>query len=258
MSTVVLANHRETTSRQGIAIAGLTGGLSLLFVITATLFGGNSKPQYDRYVGLEIAPVRAEVPIAAVPSGLAKADPSWANRVASRTDIGPVAAMAYGTASLRLASVRPGCRLGWSTLAGIGSIESGHGTHDGATLLPDGHTSHPILGPALDGSGDMASIRSDAETTKWHGDTRWDHAVGPMQFIPSTWKKWGADATGDGIADPNNIADAAYTAGLYLCASGANMTTGSGWTRAVFSYNHSDDYVRNVLARADSYTAAVK
>ena len=99
----------------------------------------------------------------------------------------------------------------------------------------------------------MASIRADEKSADWHGDPQWDHAVGPMQFIPSTWRTWGADGNGDGNADPNNIDDSAYTAALYLCASGADVSTGAGWTRAIFSYNHSDDYVRSVLGRANRY-----
>ena len=163
---------------------------------------------------------------------------------------------AYGDASLRLSREQPTCRIGWTTLAGIGGIESGHGTTSGAVLLDDGTTSPPIVGPALDGTAGTASIPSDAESAQWHGDPRWDHAVGPMQFIPSTWHTWGADGNGDGVADPNNINDAAYTSALYLCASGADLRTGAGWTRAVFSYNHSDDYVRNVRDRANRYAAA--
>ncbi|MDX6276128.1 MAG: hypothetical protein QOJ72_256, partial [Nocardioidaceae bacterium] len=169
------------------------------------------------------------------------------------TGIGAVAVSAYGTVSLRLARDRPGCHLGWTTLAGIGGVESGHGTTGGATLLADGSTSKPILGPALNGTAGMASIRSNAQSSHWHGDPRWDHAVGPMQFIPSTWRTWGADGNGDGVSDPNNMYDAAYATGLYLCASGADLRTGQGWSRAIFSYNHSDDYVRSVLVRANSY-----
>jgi membrane-bound lytic murein transglycosylase B len=180
---------------------------------------------------------------------------TWVASTSQHTGIGRVAVEAYARASLRLAREDPGCRLGWTTLAGIGGIESGHGTNGGAYLLADGTTSRPILGPALDGTVGMASIRSDEQSTRWHGDPEWDHAVGPMQFIPSTWRRWGADANGDGDADPNNIVDAAYTAGLYLCASGGDLTTGAGWTRAIFSYNHSDDYVRSVLARANRYVA---
>ncbi len=44
--------------------------------------------------------------------------------------------------------------------------------------------------------------------------------MGPLQFIPSTWRSWGVDANGDGVADPNQIDDAALAAGRYLCAAG--------------------------------------
>jgi membrane-bound lytic murein transglycosylase B len=148
------------------------------------------------------------------------------------------------------------CRLGWTTLAGIGGIESLHGTDKGSYLLPDGQTSQPILGPALDGTGGNAAIAATPETVQWHGDSRWDHAVGPMQFIPSTWERWQSDGNDDGVADPSNVFDAAYAAGRYLCASGGDLRTGEGWTRAIFSYNHSDDYVRSVLNYANYYAAA--
>lgn len=174
---------------------------------------------------------------------------SWVDAVSQETGIGAVALDAYGRASLRLAREQPGCHLGWTTLAGIGGIESGHGTSHGAHVLADGTTSKPILGPALDGSAGMAGIRSDERSAQW------DRAVGPMQFIASTWRQWGSDGNHDGVADPNNVIDAAYAAGRYLCASGADLRTGTGWTRAIFSYNHSDDYVRSVLARANGYAS---
>ncbi|MCW2769706.1 MAG: lytic murein transglycosylase [Aeromicrobium sp.] len=177
----------------------------------------------------------------------------WITRMSRSTGIGPVALKAYGTAALRLADEQPRCRLGWTTLAGIGAIESGHGTTGGSVLRPDGTTSQPILGPALDGTAGTAAIRSDADSVRWHGDAVWDHAVGPMQFIPSTWRKWGSDGDGDGVEDPSNVFDAAYAAARYLCASGGDLTTGEGWSRAVFSYNHSEDYVRAILARANDY-----
>lgn len=180
---------------------------------------------------------------------------AWVRGVAAKTGIGEIALQAYGSATLRLGTEQPACRLGWTTLAGIGGIESLHGTDGGAYLLPDGTTSRPILGPALDGTDGNAAIRSTAETARWHGDTHWDHAIGPLQFIPSTWERWQSDGNGDGVADPSNVFDAAYAAGRYLCASGADLTTGTGWTRAIFSYNHSDDYVRSVLAYANAYAA---
>ncbi|MET0448777.1 MAG: lytic murein transglycosylase [Aeromicrobium sp.] len=180
----------------------------------------------------------------------------WVRDIAARTGIGEIALQAYGSATLRLGKEQPSCRLGWTTLAGIGGIESLHGTDGGAYLLPDGQTSQPILGPALDGTGGNAAIKATAESTQWHGDAQWDHAVGPMQFIPSTWERWESDGNDDDVADPSNVFDAAYAAGRYLCASGADLRTGEGWTRAIFSYNHSDDYVRSVLAYANFYAAA--
>src|SRR3546814_6297301 len=76
--------------------------------------------------------------------------------------------------------------------------------------LSDGRSSRPILGPALDGRPGFAAIRSTPESATWHGDSTWDHAVGPLQFIPSTWSRWAADGDGDGASDPNDIDDAAY------------------------------------------------
>ncbi|MFC5678816.1 lytic transglycosylase domain-containing protein [Aeromicrobium endophyticum] len=205
----------------------------------------------------------APVPLPVVPDAAASAPqasgsrvaPQWVQQVSARTGIGQVALSAYASAALRLADERPACRLGWTTLAGIGGVESIHGTDGGATLLADGRTSQPIIGPALDGTDGTAAIRATAETAQWHGDNQWDHAVGPMQFIPSTWERWQSDGNDDGVADPSNIADAAYAAGRYLCAAGSDLTTAQGWTQAVFSYNHSDTYVRTVLAYANAYAA---
>ncbi len=71
-------------------------------------------------------------------------------------------------------------------------------------------------------------------------------AVGWMQFLPSTWKTWGVDANGDGVADPYNPADAIFTAARYLHAAGASKNL----TQAVFAYNHATWYVQSVLLRA--------
>src|SRR3546814_20580862 len=62
---------------------------------------------------------------------------------------------------------------------------------------------------------------------RWDGDARWDRAVGPMQFIPGTWKSFGVDGSGDGLADPNNVFDAATAAARYLCHGGNDRSTRS-------------------------------
>ena len=235
--------------------------MTALGVATASAFTQGPEPSATTPIGspsptqLPLQPVVPEAEAIAPVAGGSGVSADWARRIAQRTGIGEVAMQAYGSATLRLGSEQPACKLGWTTLAGIGGIESGHGTNGGGGLLTDGRTSQPILGPALDGTNGNAAIRATEETVQWHGDTQWDHAVGPMQFIPSTWERWQSDGNGDGVLDPSNVFDAAYAAGRYLCASGADLRTGEGWTRAVFSYNHSNDYVLSVLSFANAYAS---
>jgi hypothetical protein len=73
-----------------------------------------------------------------------------------------------------------------------------------------------------------------------------------MQFMPATWRAWGVDADADGTRDPYDQDDAIHSAARYLRASGAPRD----WYRAVFSYNHADWYVQQVLALADRYQGA--
>jgi murein DD-endopeptidase MepM/ murein hydrolase activator NlpD len=76
-------------------------------------------------------------------------------------------------------------------------------------------------------------------------------AVGWMQFMPSTWERWGTDADGDGIADPWDPQDAVYSAARYLAAAGAQ----SDISRAIFAYNHAQWYVDDVLNLASQLDA---
>ena len=169
----------------------------------------------------------------------------WVARTASASGIPSPAVRAYGAATLRELAADPGCHLAWTTLAGIGWVESQHGTLGGRRLDDDGRSSRQIDGPVLDGSGDVAAVPGEAGL--------WQRASGPLQFIPSTWARWASDGDGDGVADPQDIDDAAYAAARYLCVSGADLATGSGWSVAVFSYNHSDAYVRSVYDAAQAY-----
>jgi membrane-bound lytic murein transglycosylase B len=183
------------------------------------------------------------------PSAPTRVDPEWVRVNAAKSGIPAPALRAYANAQLR----KPrDCDLGWTTLAGIGWVESQHGTIGGRTLADDGHSSTPVIGPALDGH-DFAAIRATPQSTAWHGDPTWDHAVGPLQFIPSTWETWGTDGDHDGVADPNDIDDAAATAVRYLCADGHDLTSGAGWADAVFSYNHDQSYIDSVYTAATAY-----
>jgi transglycosylase-like protein with SLT domain len=106
--------------------------------------------------------------------------------------------------------------LPWTVLAAIGQIESGDGAN---------------MGPSSAG------------------------ALGPMQFIPSTWAEWGI-STPWAPGPPNvwNPFDAVPSAARYLCAAGGS--TSSGLPGAIFAYNHAQWYVNEVLALAQSYARA--
>ncbi|MBP2189115.1 lytic transglycosylase domain-containing protein [Nocardia goodfellowii] len=164
-----------------------------------------------------------------------------------------VALSAYGYAAAVMARSRPDCGIAWTTLAGIASVESKHGTHGRSEPGADGAVRPPIIGIPLDGAPGVAEIR-DTDGGKLDGDTVYDRAVGPLQFIPETWRRWGVDANGDGFADPHSIDDAALTAARYLCASGGDLTSEVGWHRALLTYNQSNQYMRTVRDRAAAYS----
>jgi membrane-bound lytic murein transglycosylase B len=149
----------------------------------------------------------------------------------------------------------PQCGLTWPLLAGIGRVESDHGRAAGAVLHTDGSTTPTIIGIALDGHG-TARV-PDTDKGRLDGDRVFDHAVGPMQFIPSTWALYGIDGNADGRVDPNNIYDAARTAAGYLCAAGGNLTALAGQTQAVLTYNDSDAYLTLVLKLESIYAEQV-
>jgi hypothetical protein len=171
----------------------------------------------------------------------------------------PAAAVdAYVRAANRLATEDPGCGIRWTLLAAIGRVESNHGRFGGAMLRDDGYSTKPIRGIPLDGRANVALIR-DTDRGLLDGDTAYDRAVGPMQFIPSTWQAIGVDGNGDGRRDPDNIFDAAYGAARYLCDGDADLRGAAARARAVRRYNNADEYVRVVLNLADMYeTGAVE
>ncbi|WP_405858342.1 lytic transglycosylase domain-containing protein [Streptomyces sp. NBC_01515] len=156
---------------------------------------------------------------------------------------------AYKKAETELASSKPGCNLPWQLLAAIGKVESGQAR--GGQVDADGTTTSKILGPALDGNG-FALIK-DTDHGLYDGNSTYDQAVGPMQFIPSTWAWAGRDGNGDGVKDPNNVYDAALAAGHYLCRNDWNLSTDAGLRSAILSYNNSTDYLNTVLSWLEYY-----
>lgn len=194
--------------------------------------------------------------VATGPNPTVVADRTWVEAVAAVTGIPVTAQQAYGDATLALGEEEPACHLGWTTLAAVGAVESGHGTHGGATLRDDGHPSVPVVGPALDGTAGTLALPATPDGTAWHGDATWEHAVGPMQFLPQTWQRWAADGDHDGTADPHDIEDAALAAGRYLCAGDRDLAAAAGWRAAVLSYNRDEAYLQHVLELADAYADA--
>jgi membrane-bound lytic murein transglycosylase B len=155
-------------------------------------------------------------------------------------------------AYVRAAAASPaGCHIAWSLVAAIGRVESNHGRFAGAVLHSDGRSTPAIIGRALDGKG-TALIR-DTDGGRLDGDRNYDRAVGPMQFIPSTWRAYATDGDGDGRSDPFDIHDAGGAAAKYLCAAGRDLSSTAGKRRAVLAYNHSATYVATVLKLAAAY-----
>ena len=230
------------------ALAAVTG-LGYLASQAAPSPAGHG-PVVHGYVAAP-APTEVEVDVpAGQPLGVPRVDEAWLDRTSQRTGIPAPALRAYARVQL---TDDAGCPVGWTTLAGIGWVESHHGTLGGRRVADDGRSSSEILGPALDGRGEFAAIPATAGSRAWHGDAVWEHAVGPMQFLPSTWEPWATDGDGDGRADPHDLDDAAAAAARYLCASGADVTTGEGWSSAVLTYNRDRSYVRVVHEAASAY-----
>ena len=252
---MIVSHPREIATRIMMVL-----GAGLVVSAVALLMGQSNAaaPPARMAAAVEVASLPAAVaattttPIVGAPP-TDRVDSGWAARLSAATGVPARALLAYASADLTVDAEQPGCGLGWNTVAAIGAIESAHGMLDGGQLGSDGYPVPAIRGPALDG-GAYAGIH-DSDGGVWDGDADWDRAVGPMQFIPTTWAKWGADGNGDGIADPNQIDDAALATARYLCAAGS-VTGTQNWRAAVFSYNHLDSYVDDVAAIANRYRAA--
>lgn len=180
----------------------------------------------------------------------------WAGPIAETTHISPQAVRAYANAELIARDAWPECSLHWNTLAGLGWVETRHGTYTGrigagAELDEAGRATPPIIGPALDGDG-FAHV-PDTDGGQYDNDEEFDRAVGPMQFIPESWARFGRDANGDGYPDPQQIDDAALSAANLLCSGGRDLDTPEDWQDAILGYNQSNDYVIRVRDAAANY-----
>ena len=192
-------------------------------------------------------PVAADVP----PTTNGRVDAAWLTASSKATQIPRRVLRAYVSATARVNESDPQCELAWNTIAAIGRIESIHGAVNGSRIGRDGVARPRIRGIALDGDGVRAI--TDTDGGDLDGDRTWDRAVGPMQFIPTTWARWGSDGDGDDRINPQDVDDAAYATGRYLCGTGKQLGSRDGWLRAVVTYNQSTAYVRKTSRTATGY-----
>ncbi|MFC6013941.1 lytic transglycosylase domain-containing protein [Nocardia lasii] len=181
------------------------------------------------------------------------------NRAAAELPAGPlgipgIAVAAYQSAEEQLGVENPHCGMSWSLLAGIGRVES---THAFGKADAEGNPIKAVYGPVLDGSLAGNNVIHDSDGGNLDGIGGYDRAVGPMQFLPETWQRYAADGNADGVADPQNLFDAALTAGRYLCDGGLNMRDLSQQSKAILRYNNSMAYVANVMAWSGSYSSGL-
>ncbi|MFK0107844.1 lytic transglycosylase domain-containing protein [Streptomyces sp. NPDC091217] len=223
------ANAGASTAAPGTT--GATGGAT-----------GNS-PYYT-----DLPPLNSPNPSAS-PTASSPSIGTAVSRGAAEAGIPATVLDAYKKAEAELRSSKPGCNLPWQLLAAIGEVESGQAR--GGDVDAEGNTLHRILGPELDGNG-FALIK-DTDGGKYDGNSQYDQAVGPMQFIPSTWAWAGRDGNGDGVKDPNNVYDAALAAGHYLCRNGWDLSVQADMNSAILSYNNSQDYLNLVLSWYEFY-----
>ena len=171
---------------------------------------------------------------------------------ASASGIPAVALAAYQRAATVINAADRTCHMPWQLVAAIGRVESDHGRTDGNRLTDRGIAEPGIYGPALNGRDGTVKI-SDTAAGQYDHDSRFDRAVGPMQFIPSTWAIVGVDADNDGRRNPQDIYDASLASAVYLCSGPDDLSTSAGQRSAVFRYNRSQKYVDLVLAIEQAY-----
>jgi membrane-bound lytic murein transglycosylase B len=241
-----------------LLVAALVAGV--VVVVIGFDRQGNRRPIEEGTPAFEV-PDLAVAPGASVPTATAVAPPpdtvaEWARSLSAKTEIPARSLVAYAAAEAAIEQSVPACNISWATLAGVGRVESHHGRYGGSRISGDGVLTPPIIGIPLDGSPGVRAI-ADTDGGRLDGDAQWDRAVGAMQFLPTTWARWGVRAGGDTAdPDPQDIDDAALSAARYLCASGGDLSSAEGWWRAVMTYNRSVTYGRDVYSGADAYAKA--
>ncbi|GAB3995998.1 lytic transglycosylase domain-containing protein [Nocardioides marmoraquaticus] len=229
------------------AVAGVLGCVLLTAPVSAT-----TSPQSQQGV--------ADLPDSAIVATAAEAgqDPvvvpasrtvrDWAGQGAAETDPEQVPTVVLDAYTTAVAVAPESCNITVPVLAAVGQVESGNLV--GRSLDTTHAVTPALVGPRLDG-GAFASI-GDTDNGRLDGDTKFDRAVGPMQFLPSTWRSVGVDMDGDGERDPQNIYDAAGAAMVYLCGT-RDLSDPAQLRQAILSYNRSTSYLQQVLTWKETF-----
>ncbi len=257
------ASTARTLSRRSKAIAlvplALFSGVWTASLVTTSASASSASHSHKLPDGTQVPTKAIEAPASVpVPGEIAPAVPDGsADSVvsgASSNGIPAPALSAYQRAAQIIDAADTTCNIPWELIGAIGRVESDHGRFGGNTLTQQGFSKPGIYGPELNGKNGTQMVR-DTDGGQLDHDTVFDRAVGPMQFIPSTWQVVKVDADGDNKRDPQDINDASLATAVYLCSGTDNLGTRQGQEAAVFRYNHSQSYVNLVLRIMEAYSS---
>ncbi|MFW0791393.1 hypothetical protein [Gordonia sp. CPCC 205333] len=177
---------------------------------------------------------------------------SWSELHADPYDIPERALRAYAYAAAAMDKAVPACKIGWSTLAGIGKVSSDNGSANNSSLAPDGTVS-PAQRDLDQANPPKSAPPADTDAGRYDGNQLLDVTMGPMQILPSRWEQFATDADNNGKAEPDNIDDASLTAARFLCAAGGDLSKSDGWTAALNQFNATPGFAAKVHAIAALY-----
>ncbi len=259
MSAPRFGRMQKATALVPLAVLSTAWTASLAGVGGVSTVAAASDPTEDLPDGTAVPNQAIEAPASVTSDGVVapsvpRGQSGKVIRTASTNGIPSAALSAYQRADAVINAADKSCNLDWQLVAAIGRVESDHGRYGGNTLDEDGLATPGIYGVALNGKKGTKAI-PDTDAGQYDNDTKWDRAVGPMQFIPSTWSVVGVDADNDGKRDPQDVDDAALAAAVYLCSGDDDLGTDQGRRDAVFRYNNSEEYVDLVLSIMEAYTS---
>ena len=133
--------------------------------------------------------------------------------------------------------------LDWTLLAAVGAVETNHGQFANTAVDPHSGEATPwIFGPALDGQNHTAAMPIGRWNGWWGLTGPWQHAVGPMQFLPDTFTAHAVDADGDGTTNPHDVDDAVATTAAYICSAGGGNVDGPDEVARIYNPGDAANY----------------